>query len=385
MSENRQTKSLDDTPIALPKHPFWEVFQRFGKDETIALIINALAVFIITFILNRFFHLSQSVKGLIISLSGPVFEKIGFFPAHFWESWKEYKMADKKNNPRFGKYFKKALKTGSKSLLEDVLIHDPLYTVMMYCGIVLYSATPPWILSITSFVIAVLMVSFLEVTYNEISYYRFKKSLKKIGFEVESYYETRFLISKEKDAAELIRSVIKEFGLEDYFERDYRDTYFNNNFRSFSGRTPQLYLRWRTKRSEIIQSVQVVYNKALEIEEKSLSQFRYFALRKDKIYADLHQPMPAKLEEILNERIRGKLIKHSENRDGIQVNFKRLVSYNRNSLFVSVDIVEKIIPYYVVELKVYHDKELLKKAMRFVMREFPVIQTTYRKFDLIDS
>ena len=142
--------------------------------------------------------------------------------------------ADKRENPKFRKYFKKAVKNGSKSLLEDLFFHDPIYTLLMYAGIMLYSGTPPWILSITSFMIAVIMVSLLEVSYHEYSYYKFKRSLTKIGFEVESYYETRFLINKEKDPVELIQSVTKEFHLEHYFERDYCDTYFNNCFPTFS-------------------------------------------------------------------------------------------------------------------------------------------------------
>ena len=35
-------EELLTTPIELPENPYWEVFKRFGKDEFIALIINAL-------------------------------------------------------------------------------------------------------------------------------------------------------------------------------------------------------------------------------------------------------------------------------------------------------------------------------------------------------
>jgi hypothetical protein len=383
MADNNFENNITDAPIQLPRHPFWEVFRRFGRDETLALIINAISTFIVTLLLSSVKTIDVKIKGLIIALSGPVFEKIGFFPAHFWEAWKEYKTVGKKTNPGFRRFFIRALKNGFKSLIEDILIHDPIYMILVYTGILLYPQTPPWILSVSSFVIAVLIVSAIEVSYVELTYFLFKRSLCKIEFEVESYYETRFLISKEQNPKDLINHIIKEFDLPPCFERNYKDKYFDNSLKNYCSRTPQLLLRERTEKKGLIRSLQVVYNRAMEIEEKNLTQFRYFAIKKDKIYFELNEDLPESIDKINNNKVKDKLIKYLNNDRALNIDFKRLVSYNRKTLFISVDHLEKLMPYYVVELKVYKDKNLLKKAMRFIMQEFPVIQTTYRKFDLI--
>ena len=74
--------SYAEKPIKIPGHPFWNVFKRFGRDEFIALITNLVGTFIVyTFWSNP----------LLLALAGPILEKIGFFPAHFYEGWVVYK------------------------------------------------------------------------------------------------------------------------------------------------------------------------------------------------------------------------------------------------------------------------------------------------------
>ena len=71
----KQREELQEI-IKLPGSPFWNVFKRFGRDEIIALFVNVLGTSIAgIWIFNN----------LLLSIIGPVIEKIGFFPGHFHE------------------------------------------------------------------------------------------------------------------------------------------------------------------------------------------------------------------------------------------------------------------------------------------------------------
>src|SRR3989338_10901706 len=110
-------KRLAQEPIHVPGNPYVEVFQRFGRDEAIAGILNIAGTAGISL-------LTQSP--VILSLAGPLIEKLGFFPAHFKEAWDVYRTTPEENREPLANYIKRALNGGSTSLLEDVLIHDPL-------------------------------------------------------------------------------------------------------------------------------------------------------------------------------------------------------------------------------------------------------------------
>ena len=66
-------------------------------------------------------------------------------------------------------------------------------------------------------------------------------------------------------------------------------------------------------------------------------------------------------------------------------------SVNDKELLASADTVfmdEKEIKergFYVVELKVWQDKELLRDAMRYLMLNFPVIEVTQGKLDISEQ
>jgi len=205
-------KKLADAPIIVPGSPFWNVFKRFGRDESIAMIINVIGTAIVSFFFNA---------AWIISLAGPIVEKIGFFPAHFKEALDVYKTTPKEKRKGINHYFKRAMKGGSVSLLEDILVHDPIYILLMFLGLSLYTGTPAWLLSAASFIIAVFAVSGLEVGVTELRYKRYKNKLKKLGFEYEKYYESRFFISKEKDPKEVMQSLMKKFELTTLKKRNY--------------------------------------------------------------------------------------------------------------------------------------------------------------------
>ncbi len=381
-------KKFVDQPIKLPSSPFWDVFKKFGRDEAIAMLVNVAG----TAGLEHFFStpftntLSSRTKELALIVAGPLVEKAGFFPGHFKEALDAYKGATAEERDSLSTYFAQAVKGGSKSLLQDIVVHDPVYMGLMYAGLHTYPETPAWIIATTSFVTAVFAVAGLEIGVNELRYKRYKRTLKNAGFGVESYLESRFLIDAEKKPEEVIASFVQKFNLPKVKRGHYHDRYIENVLPHYNNRIPLLRLRRRIIEDEEkeVKSAQIVYTRASEISGERPEQFRYFPQQKDKIYFLLDQEMPGSTEEINYPQVR-KMLKcaQKEEESHVDVHFKRTVASNPSSLLVSADEVQQANPFYVLELKVYDNKQLLRQAMQYVMREFPVLQTTYRKLDLV--
>ncbi len=87
--------------------------------------------------------------------------------------------------------------------------------------------------------------------------------------------------------------------------------------------------------------------------------------------------MPKNFDEVKNKDAKNSIKSKSVLK---KINFQR-ISANNKDLLVSVDNIKEDKSYYILEMKVYEDVKLLMKAMRFVMREFPVVQTTHSKSD----
>lgn len=155
-------EKVKQTPIQLPGNPFWEVLRVFGRDEMTALLVSTLSTFLVSLL---------SSNPIILSLTGPVIEKIGFFLPYL------------KN---------RSFNQGFSSLVKDLVLHDPIYAVLMYWGLTHYSATPVWVLAIFSFTLAVFLASAAVITYQEISYQVRSWNLQLNGFSRVSYLEARF-------------------------------------------------------------------------------------------------------------------------------------------------------------------------------------------------
>lgn len=65
-----------------------------------------------------------------------------------------------------------------------------------------------------------------------------------------------------------------------------------------------------------------------------------------------------------------------------EVRFRRKLAHNKD-LLASVDQVVGDRPCWLLELKTHRNIRLLMKAMRFIMMEFPVMQTTHSKQELV--
>ena len=394
--KNKVEKKLSLASIVIPPNPFWDVFKRFGRDESIALIINVLGTAIVSFFVNSNIintiigPISRRVKDVIISTSGPVVEKAGFFPAHIKDAWTEYRKAPNNKRDPFTTYFKRAFKSGAKSLIEDILIHDPLYIFLMFFGLKLYSNVPAWMLAALSFIIAILLVAVIEVTIIELAYLRYKVALRKAGFGIERYYESRFYISSKLKPKEIIERLSKEFNLPLKGEIKYSDRYYESDLPIYSGRIPKVRLRERNSEDKIgtVKTLQIIYTKSSEAREK-IDQYRYFPIKKEKMYFIFDNKMPSSIEDIQDERIRRIAKRAVKNGIKKKISFTRLFARNKKTILASVDKVRSDINknehFYLLELKVRKDVSLLKATMKFVMREFPVVQTTHGKSELITS
>jgi hypothetical protein len=372
-------ESLSQKSIALPGNPFWHVLKRFGRDEGIAMVVNIIG----TAIMSVF-----SSNPALLSLVGPVVEKVGFFPAHFIEAWNIYKTTPLSQRSGLFFYFKKAFKGGFISLVEDVLIHDPIYIGLMFLGLYIYQGTPPWLLAAASFIIAVIAVAFIEVGITELRYMLFKWRARKMGFHIESYFESRFLISAKADPDKTMDLLSKKFGLDSSYMLDYKDNYFDSNFPTYSDRVPKFRLRMRSFPNNIggledkdwVKTIQIVYTRASEVCEK-VEQCRFFPIKKDKIYYTLKGKMPFAPSDIAVGDV-SKFVSRHVSEDSVHgIDFIRVVAQSPD-LLVSADRIRGSRDFYILELKTYKNTKLLVQAMRFIMKELPVVQTTYGKSDL---
>jgi len=378
---------LSQQPIHIPQNPFYEVLTRFGKDEAMAMLVNVVGTAGLAWAMEQGMgaSLSKNDRDVVLAATGPVIEKVGFFPAHLKEAWEVYKTTPQDEREAFSYYVKKGLKEGSKSLLEDVLIHDPMYGLLMYKGLQMYPQTPAWMMATLSFVAAVFAVAGLEVGYNELQYVREKHKWKKAGFGEESYYEARFLMSSEQKKENFLFQMERDFSLSETMVGKYHDVYIPHTLPTYSGRNARLRLRQRVLEAEgrDVKTAQIVYTRAAEMATKTQEQFRYFLSRKDKLYLKLEGEMPSTIEELANVDVRAKLQAVRAEGGTEIIDFERTVARTERGLLVAVDMIEGDSPFYIVELKVHKDTQLLQHAMRYVMLEFPVLHTTQTKYELV--
>lgn len=373
--------------IRLPGSPFWNVFKRFGRDEALALFISIAGTMIISFF---------TTSAIILAFIGPVIEKIGFFPAHIYEALTLYRATPRKERKPFSHYFFAAMKGGSVSLIEDIVIHDPIY-VILFLGLSRYPGIPVWLAVSSSFLIAVVIVAWLEVGVTEVRYALLKRKMLRMGFGVDSYREARFFIRSENQTLAIIEKLQRGFDLSVVERLEYHDTYFTNDMPTFSGRAPVVRLRHRTLgtkdpdrlkqfpnmvASGEMQTVQVIYHRAQEENTGKLEQFRFYPTRKDKFYWFIDEKnMPDSIEKIPNKDVRDLLRAGGEQK---HVSFKRTVMLDKTkTLYAAVDSsLNGNDEGCIIELKIRENPALFLAAMRFVMMEFPVTHTTRTKPEL---
>jgi len=392
-----------EKPIQVPSNPFWTVFRTFGRDELIAGIISIIATIATGVVLQ---HISIPPEYAIICLAfaGPIFEKFGFFIGHFKDAYEVYSTTPVADQEDLNFYLKKAIKGGSTSLFWDIILHDPVYVILMMVGMSVHPETPPWLIVPVAFGVAVLLVATIRVGLAEIGYWWFKHRIFGKGFELEEYFEARFFLDGEEDPKKVIAQLRDQFlpascSIKELF---YDDTYYSPvAISEYNARSPKF--RVRTRRNvnskleddpSWIRTAQVVYTRAVEHTTEDDEQFRFFPTRKDKFYLILPK-------DINHDKTFPGVAPHTEHCKTLfsllagkeddwnktQVKFIRRVAKHPRKIYVSVDSVDfDNHKFHVVEIKGYLDRtHLLKEAMRFVMTRFNVLQTTRSKIDLLSK
>ncbi len=360
--------------IHVPMNPFWKIAKRFGRDELIALFINVIGTAIIAFF---------TMNPLVLAFAGPVIEKFGFFPAHFAEANNVYKTTSRDKRKNLSFYYKKAIRGSLLSLGEDILVHDPIYIVLMFFGIRLYTGTPAWMLSLTSFIVAIFCVMVLEYAVTELRYVLFRKGLMKKGFKRETYYEARFFIRNNYDPKKIAKDLSVKFDLTQKKVLDYRDVYYNNKMPWFSGRQPKLRLRRRGGDSpeDDLKSIQISYTRAGEMRADKFDQYRYFLVKKDKLYFPLSYD-PGRIENIKEKRIQRLIRPYVDGKTPSKiVSCKRDVIENDN-VWVVIDKVGKNDDFFLVEVKAKKPSKEYFQILRMMMREYPAVHTTHGKSEI---
>lgn len=367
------------TFIRPPANPFWEVFKTFGRDELTGGVIALVAT---AFIEGGFYFYNGEgiftpLQMLCLAIAGPILEKFGFFFWHFKEAKNIYKTTPVDDRKPYEFYLKKAFRGGLKTLIWDLLLHDPLYILLMLFGMKVHPSTPAWLLVPIAFAIAVVAVTVLEVTFNEIRYFFFRREKRQRGYELESYLDARFYLDSKIDALVVIERLRDQFLPDcEIYTRSYEDHYFTAELPKFNSREGKMRLRRRGKDEGESISIQYIYTRTIEDGRSTVGQFRFFPRKKDKHYrmfSDFDTALVVAKNEAAELGCKDKPQK---------IEFQRFMAYRSDTIFIAVDSINGDLR--VIELKVYHDKpKLLIEAMRFVMHHYPARQTTHRKIDLM--
>jgi hypothetical protein len=255
-------------------------------------------------------------------------------------------------------------------MIEDILIHDPVYFGLMWVGLFIYTGTPEWMLAILSFLIAVMIVTVVEVGVIELWYKKFKRSIRGL-FHVEKYYESRFRVATNIIPKDFISKMTEKFDLSSYKEYDYTDKYLKSKLVNFNERIGKVRQRFINDNNCNSNLIQITYTKAGEIPQNVLTQYRFFINQKEKFTSDL------------NKNSIDNFTKYCDLNVYSILKFHRYSAKKINGLYVAIDEVKKDGEHYsVIELKVFDDLELIKTAMEYVMNEFHVIQTTLSKVEI---
>ncbi len=396
--------------IQPPASPFWEVFKTFGRDELTGGVIALVATAIIE---ASFYAYNTSMGGgvggvgveaaegvarftamqvILLALAGPVLEKVGFFVWHVKEARDTFKSTPILYRKAYSHYVKQALRGGGKTLMWDILLHDPMYIGLMLAGMKIHPNTPPWLLVPVAFGVAVVAVAFLEVAANELRYLWFIRTISKEKFELERYYDARLYLDPGVDPEQVITVLKNRFlPAQEIHTRQYQDHYYSVDLPEYNGRQGRLRVRERdadtseswqddgSSKAEKTFTAQYIYSRTIEDSQERVGQFRFFPRKKDKHYRmcyDLHEA-----KQVARRQLSDRGLPRCD--DPVVVEFVRRMVYQRDALYMAVDAIND--SWRVIELKVYPDKlPLLIEAMHFAMHYFPALQTTDHKIDLIE-
>ncbi len=382
--KNTHTPSKD-LPIELPWNAYVNASVNFGKEQIIAGCTNIIGTLLSSeFVKNS--ALTELQKNTLVAISGPLFEKVWFYIGSFKHAWDIYRSTD----PSIRNLVIRTAREGTRNTIKDFWVHDPVYLLLMWGWQLLHPNVPAWMLSFISFVLATIAVGVVDVGIDEAKYSFLQKNVVKQWFWVEKYYESRVALFKKQHMQDILEDLMKEFWLETSQTRKYTDTYYVVNkekLKSYNGRKPSFRLRSRERTDQEAparKSAQILYTKSNEITPKEAMHNRYYATKKEKLYfLQNHVDKLHTLSDIDNSKVRAYFQKILMPTSPQTISFERSLSYDLKWLLISVDEMEEKHAanplQQTVELKVYKDEALLREAIRYVLTQYPVQQTTMRK------
>lgn len=338
--------------ISLPEHPFIQSVKTFWYDESIAGVFNVWWTLIFDKIL-------QVTDKTILSIAGPIIEKIWFFWRSTHEVYKIYQQTPPQERLKIIHYGQMIIRSWWESLMKDILLHDPIYGVLMYYWLKNHEQTPSWIISLVSFVLAAFVISLWEYWYSEVRYLHLKHLIKNLWFNLESYEECKMLINSNINECEIFETLQEPFGLWETSKRIYKDTYLSNTKETYSSQKISARIRSRSIDGNTnikIDSTQIVFTKAQQHKTKDIEQYNYFPIKKHKFYRKWHH-----IDDIEHLIWDTKNISHKE--------LSRTLSNNPNGLLVAVDVESNWKK--AIELKTFcHQRFILIEAIRALMNNF---------------
>lgn len=383
--------------VELTPNPYLSFGLRLGRDEIHAWVLSTAATLLASGLMHLFGGgVSEGLRAVVLAVVGPLAEKPGLFVHYFREAFQRYKSAGAGQRKPPWHYVAQAIREGWPSLRADLLYHDPAYTVLLWLLLRLTgseSVVGATLLAGVSFVAAIVIASGLEVLWVDFTYWRLFRILRRAGFVKKAYYEARFLVDPDDDAAcapdKALDRLRQHFNLPVRTTYTYRDLYLTeHSLAVYNGRKPYLRLRQRCAADGSVskQAVQVMYTRAKEVPGAEVSLYRCFAARKEKAGFDfpLDQEMPWSIDAIPDERVRMVVRRFSDTGPCREVRFQRHVAMDPQGLFISVDIPPRS-PHpagaYWLEVKVRDDLDMLRNATAYIAWKLPVRATTKTKCD----
>lgn len=360
-----------NTRLSIPEHIIKKVLKNFGADEAIAWVFNTWWTALLSAWARE--TLSQTQKSLLYTIGWPVIEKFWLFARHIWQACKlrQDTPYHERKSPIF--YFKQIAKWWWESLLKDVLIHDPLYWMLMYACLQSHTnASSLWITaySVWSFILAIGWVALLERGYDETKYAILKKNLEQAWFLKDAYYQSKLEMTTQIYTAEEIFDCLNDrFNLTDYFQRNYSDEYIESKNEMYWWKYIHLRKRQVTSPTtwENRCASELVLTKPDIIRLNGLHELNYFYMEKEKwTFGDNLD------DNLLAPR-------KSKNEQNEIITFDRTVSRNAQWLYVAHDTNHD--KNNGIELKVHHhNKKLLVWAITILKKHFPwLVQSTITK------
>ena len=349
--------------------------------------------------------LPAGVRNIIPTLSGVIAEKPGLFVRNTRNVINEYRQTPFEDRQELSHYVGKVLTDTWRTIRADIIYHDPIYSGSLWSLMTFTDASHPLVVGAYTglcFTAAVAVAAALDVGAIDRKYKRQFKRWKKMGLDNESYFEARFPIIPRKDEkhdtpmnfiyniTHVTKDGLPRFNLPGTYSGTYHDQYqCDHRLEVLNNRVPKIRFRKRSGLEDEgdVQSAQIVYTRPQEIAKKERGQYKLYPIRKDKAYHMIEGPMVWTPEELENPRARKLFTKLQNGEEVREIAFDRYIAHDKDGLYVSADCASgkggSNSPY-IVEVKVREDLDLLKDAMKYIMRNYNTGQVIDGKFELLE-